>query len=79
MNDSVRRDVGELLALQLDQIQDDLDARARPYRENAELRRRLNIALTYAEELPCTCNRLILGDRFICARHDLETILSGDV
>jgi hypothetical protein len=80
VNDQTRRNVGEVIASQLDAFQAEADRLAKPYAEAAELRRRIHIAEAYVGELPCTCGLVVVDGRAEprCARHDLERILAGD-
>lgn len=69
---NARRDVGDLLAAQLDAIEEDLKQRARPYALLAEYRRRVEVAEAFVAELPCQCG---IDE---CIKHVLERVLAGD-
>lgn len=65
----------EPLGAVLQSMRADLEARARPYAENLELRRRISLAKTYLEELACECSH---SGQEQCPKCHLEMLLAGD-
>lgn len=70
------REIGDILAAQLETYQAEIDRLQRPYAEAAELRRRVAIAQRYVDDLPCRCDETAgLGE---CAHCYLTRVLAGD-
>lgn len=72
------RAIGEHLAGFLDDYQAEAERLARPYREAAELRRRVQIAAAFVADMPCECEMDVWTLRRECDKHYLERVLSGD-